>query len=48
MKPKEIGEELGLVSSQVDKWLRQSEREGQIRLISKKPRKFALQNKSLL
>ena len=47
MKPEEIGEALGLVSSQVDKWLRQSEREGQIRLISKNPRKVALQGKSL-
>ena len=48
MEPEEIGDELGLVSSQVDKWLRQSEREGQIRLISTKPRKFALQSPSLL
>lgn len=48
LKPQEIGKELGLVSSQVDKWLQQSEREGQIRLISKRPRKFALQRKSLL
>lgn len=48
MQPEEIGEELGLVSSQVDKWLRQSEREGQIRLISENPCKFALQSKSLL
>ena len=48
MKPEEIGKELGLVSSQVDKWLQQSEREGQIRLISKNPRKVALQGKSLL
>ena len=42
MRPKEIGKELGLVSSQVNDWLDRAEQEEQIQKTSRKPIKFGL------
>ena len=48
MKPKEVGDALGLVSTQTANWLRQAEREGLVRRTSKKPVKFGLQAAPLI
>ena len=48
MKRTEIGKALGLVSSQVDKWLERAEQEEKIQRVSGKPAKFALSQKTLL
>ena len=48
MKPKEVGDALGLVQSQTKNWLRQAEREGLVRQTSKKPVKFGLRTASLI
>ena len=45
---REIQEALGLVPSQVRKWLEQAEHGGQIERVSKNPVKFALRDKCLL
>ena len=48
MKPKEIGDALSLVQSQVTNWLNRAEQDGRIRRTSKKPAKFRLQEPPLL
>ena len=48
MKPKEVGDALGLVPTQTANWLRQAEREGLVRRTSKKPVKFGLQAAPLI
>ena len=48
MKPKEVGDALGLVPSQTKNWLGQAEREGLVRQTSKKPVKFGLKAASLI
>ena len=45
LKPKQIEEELGLVSSQAKKWLKQAEQDGLIQKISKKPIKYVLRDR---
>ena len=47
LKPKEIGNALGLVPSQVSDWLDRAEQEDQIRQTSKRPAKFGLQGSLL-
>ncbi len=48
MKTKEIENALGLVQSQVRKWLERAQEDGWIHQISKKPARFELRRKSLL
>ena len=48
MKPKEVGDALGLVRSQTENWLNQAERDGLIRRTSKRPVKFGIRAASLL
>lgn len=45
LKPKQIEVELGLVSSQAKKWLKQAEQDGLIQKISKKPIKYVLRDR---
>ena len=48
IKRKDLGETLGLVSSQVSRWLERAEQDGWIQWTSKKPAKFIWIRKSLL
>ena len=48
IKRKDLGETLGLVPSQVSRWLERAEQDGWIQWISKKPAKFIWISKSLL
>ena len=48
MKRKDLGEALGLVPSQISKWLERAEQDGWIQWTSKKPAKFIWIRKSLL
>ncbi len=48
MKTREIQKALGLVQSQVEKWLERAQKDGWIHQISKRPVKYELQRKSLL
>ena len=48
MKPKEVGDALGLVQNQTANWLDRAEREGLVRRTSKRPVKFGLADASLI
>ena len=47
IRPKDVQTKLGLVPSQVSRWLERAEQEGLIQWISKKPAKFALKEHQL-